>query len=79
MTFPPKMVKSGENRTFSVNSTYFHENEWNLVKFTLSTPKTRFGRRRPQKHLKSYWIYNTLREARRRVSLFTFYGFHWNL
>ena len=65
-------MKSGENYTFSVNSTHFHENVWNLVKIALFTPKPPFGRQRAQKHLETYWFRQYLSEGRRRGALSAF-------
>ena len=79
----PKRVKSGENYTFLVNSTHFHENGWNFVKIGLFTPKSPFGRRRAPKHQETYWFRQYLGEGRRRAplwapwALFTKLGEKW--
>ena len=83
MTVTPQVVKSGENGTFLVNSTHFHENGWNLVKIALFTPKNAFWAPAASKTPKKHWNYNTLSEARRRgpfwalLALFTEIGEKW--
>ena len=65
-------VKVFRSDTFSWSVLDFHENWWDLVKNALFTPKSPFGRQRPQKHLKYIGFCNTLSEVRRRVLFFSF-------